>query len=243
MKLNRILESAILNEFGVAHELQPFNTINSRDIDELAEVLEITQKAAAPWLEEVSNGSLEQYLMGYPFFRGRKGESRTVFYKRIREDRKPVDSSRETHDYINDYLMDKGAVAHRGNSAFVTRSMANAGAYGSVYYIFPVGQYSYTWIKGMTDFTTMFNELLRNVSGDDVSKMGELDLTQSNDKKVWDEALKRIINLNMEGKIFINEGIDRVMNEEVMIHADGMIYIDQRVFDRNKIRRALDEIE
>lgn len=62
-----------------------------------------------------------------------------------RENRKPKDSYQNLQDQLDEYLTEKGFTALRSNSLFVTGSKTATSTYGSMYVIFPLNGYKFTW--------------------------------------------------------------------------------------------------
>lgn len=114
---------------------------------------------------------------GLPLFRGfgTKEQAKATGAKEetIRQDRRPKDSSNESHDLMDLYFQKKLGKKIRSASLFCSGSQA-AGGYGFLHYVLPVGDYSYLWgsIKGepISDTLTLSkeidNQLLDNESND-----------------------------------------------------------------------------
>lgn len=75
-----------------------------------------------------------------------------TFTKKVRNDRRPRDSSEEMHDLYNKMIDVCGKFADRDNSVFVSGSHAMASGYGNPYVIVPIGNFSYTWHEEVEDW-------------------------------------------------------------------------------------------
>jgi hypothetical protein len=74
------------------------------------------------------------------------GNNALVFKGHPRADRKPTTSDPEMQKQLDTELSDAGFKALRGNSLFVTTDYDFAKAYGTMYLIFPVNGFAYTWM-------------------------------------------------------------------------------------------------
>jgi hypothetical protein len=200
-----------------------------REFDDLldgyepSQIVEIIERQCKPWLDEVSNGSLRRYL-GSPFYRGVKSRSH-FFYKPVRPDRQPKDTHPYVHDMFVDFLEKEDAVANRDNSAFISADPEDAARYGELFVIFPVGNFHYTWIKGINDLTGDFNVILQRVSDRHVRGMSEIDATDPKHRRFVDQAFKILKENIIKGGLFIDEFIRSAEDEEVLLHASGMYYV------------------
>lgn len=232
MKIERLLENKILKEDGVDQELKDFKFLDHDDLDGWNSVMNIVASYCKPWFDVISNGSVESYFYNEPFYRGSE-DSRHVFFRPIRKDRRPLETIEKVHHEFNDYLEEMGAVAHRGNSIFITRSRNIANAYGNIFYVFPVGQFNYTWIDNLTDFTLSFRSILRNHTD---KFMDTLDPdSYEDDYNAYTSAMSDMIE-RVKNNIHIDEGINKVKRQEVMVKAEGAIYINAKEFNYGVFR-------
>lgn len=106
-----------------------------------------------PYLKEVDYSPAIKYAL----LRG-INTTKTYIAKRVRlENRIPKDISTDTHNRINKYFQEHYGAQFR-NSMLVTSNLSQAEEYaygglniGSVYVIFPVGQFEYLWSPTVTD--------------------------------------------------------------------------------------------
>ena len=222
-----------LKESSLGDEIQNINANIDDDsiggpemLNQLKSLVQIIKVNCAPWLNAVSGGDLARYVSN-PFYRGNH-HPRRIFYKPVRTDREPRDSIPQVQNEINNFMQSLGAEAHRGNSAFITRDTDIAEGYGYVFMVFPVGPVSYTWIKGMEDFTGEFNTMLRKIAldttGENIDFMGNLNLDSVIHSHILEFTLEEM-KKEIKSNININKNINQVNDEEVIVKAEGMIYV------------------
>jgi len=68
--------------------------------------------------------------------------SKEKFFERdVRKNRTPRDTPIEIHTIFDNHFQKKTGIRLRSNSLFCVSGRNTAGAYGDVYYIFPIGKY------------------------------------------------------------------------------------------------------
>ena len=110
------------------------------------QVANFLKQKSAPWLEETSMGK-------YRVYRGfMKDPKHTAFTKKVRKNRAPKDSGKDSHvayDFLIKLCKKK---ANRSNAVFTTGSQWVADEYGKVYIVVPVGKFAYTWHEDHDDW-------------------------------------------------------------------------------------------
>lgn len=87
-------------------------------------------------------------------FRGMRGRSKTKAFKRtVRADRAPKDTSDELHKAMDDWFLEKFGFKARSNAMFATGHATIAGTYGSLYAVFPIGDFEFVWSPNVDDLT------------------------------------------------------------------------------------------
>jgi len=86
-----------------------------------------------PYLQEMQRNN---YL---PLYSGRDSKI-PFFIKRIRKDRKPLDTPEGVHNLFNKYFKEKFGYNLRNESIFLTMNRAFARGYGDIHVIFPTGR-------------------------------------------------------------------------------------------------------
>jgi len=134
-------------------------------------------------------------------YRGISGEASDIFFGRSPVNRTPVDTSPELHNLINKKLREFGFIACRDNSIFTSSHRMTADYYGSMYVIFPLDGFDYTWSPKIRDF---FNE---------ISGYGEYDIKTDNLENMTRKDFEKTFGYIQ------NQGIDVAIatEKEVMI--------------------------
>ena len=87
-------------------------------------------------------------------FRGMRGRSKTRAFKRgVRADRAPKDTSDKLHKAMDDWFLEKFGFRARSNAMFATGHATVAGTYGSLYAVFPIGDFEFVWSPNADDLT------------------------------------------------------------------------------------------
>lgn len=87
-----------------------------------------------------------------PLYRG-LNHSDNFIKKQRRIDRKPLGTNVFRHKLAVTAFNELGFTANRDNSYFCTGAMDQADEFGTIYYIFPIGEFSFTWSPDVKDFT------------------------------------------------------------------------------------------
>ncbi len=115
------------------------------------------------WLREYNNKTLEIW------YSGRYGKD-SHYEGVIRTERTPLNMDKDVHYRLDDIFFSKFGVKYRSNSIFVTGDASEAGEYGKIYLIFPIGKYQYTWSPSINDLY-LFSDIL---GGDDQTRIDGL---------------------------------------------------------------------
>lgn len=125
----------------------------------------------APWIKihcsEFLNASGQT-----PLYRGIDKQKQLPHLKKIKQgifignsriDRKPVCSDPDAQDAIDAHLIASGLNAVRSNSIFCSGRRTQAQLYGSIYYIFPLNGFTFTWNPDISDLFTCWPVSLSKV--------------------------------------------------------------------------------
>ncbi len=113
-------------------------------------VLELIRKNCKPFLKE-SGG---QFL-----FRGtKKRVPRGMAKITTRPDRRPLDTPKELHDYMDKHFKKKFGWKGRSEGVFCLGDEHEASVYGYTYAMFPIGQFKFIWSPSIMDLTSDFRE-------------------------------------------------------------------------------------
>jgi len=118
------------------------------DQNDLADQLvKYLAKNASPWMNATNWGTLT-------FYRGVQSHQDRLYYRyKIRQNRRPRDSSEDYHQAYNAVIEVAGGVANRSNSAFITTNEQMAQNYGDVYVFMALGPFHSTYHRLWADWT------------------------------------------------------------------------------------------
>lgn len=120
---------------------------NTPSLDEFKELIE---KQCQPFLKLV--GGIDNALSDNALYRGINRPTWESTYK-VRKDREPRNSGVALHNALNDVLVKQTGIKHRSESIFVTGSKIDAREYGSVHFVFPVGDFQFAYVEDVADLT------------------------------------------------------------------------------------------
>lgn len=120
---------------------------NTPTLDEFQVAIE---HKCQPFLKLV--GGYDEATMDNAMYRGINRPTWQPTYK-VRKNREPRNSGKELHDALNVALVKQTGIKHRSESIFVTGSKIDAVEYGSVHYIFPIGDFKFAYLDNVDDVT------------------------------------------------------------------------------------------
>lgn len=167
------------------------------------------------------------YLLQWPVnpvFRGVKGKPDKAFKQSVRSDRKPRDSSLETHNAIDDWFLKKFGFKARSETVFVTGDYKTAKKYGKVYAVFPIGEFKFVWSPDIKD-------LGEEVGNDDIADIHDI----LDDSYFDDDHLGIAIGSKNEIMIKCKEYYAVPINGKQDIQAMKDLFEEFRVEHRNSI--------
>ena len=140
-------------------EFEKSVTANGRPIkmDNLFKALTKNCKEIIKVYQELNrnNFNKQQFL-----FRGIRASDDAIYGKPF-DARKPKDSNTELHDLVNNTIGELGFEANRENAMFVTGDRSQASGYGnSLYVMFPVDGFTFTWSRTVKDLILDSNKKL-----------------------------------------------------------------------------------
>jgi len=110
------------------------------------EALKLILSKGMPYLNEVD---------GKLLYSGRN-DSPKIFKADYRTNRKPMTTSMEVQNKLDDAMKKMGIEALRSNSIFLTLNYESSKGYGKPMLIFPLGEYNYHWYYGIGDLTILY---------------------------------------------------------------------------------------
>lgn len=96
--------------------------------------------------EWFKNNSIDDLL-----YRGIKDDSLEIFKGKVLKNRKPLDSTKNLHDFYNAAFIHKFKILLRSQSLFCSLVKSVANSYGKIYVIFPIGNYDLYWSDNVKD--------------------------------------------------------------------------------------------
>ena len=111
------------------------------------------KKDCQPFIKEIKNPNCFLYS-------GRK-EKLPYIKKKVRKDRKPLDTPEVIHNALNDIFKKKFGIKLRSESLFVSKCIGQASGYGTPYIILPIGKYK---LYSNTDITDLYSSLNQYVN-------------------------------------------------------------------------------
>ncbi len=118
-----------------------------------------------------------------------------MFKQDIRKDRFPSDTPLVIHNLINNEFQKSFGVKARSQSLFAVMNPKQSELYGTIYYVFPVGdKYSFIYSKEVKDLFSDFDSLLKNKYNIHlkIAKIFEYDKV---DKLVWNHDIYTYVDI------------------------------------------------
>lgn len=118
----------------------------------------------APWLKAFPDVSIyrgigktnDPMLRSIPVKNLTKPPYSQALIGAVRNDRRPRDLAKSTHNVLNNLFVSKVGVPLRSASLFVSKSTDTASTYGTVFNILPIGEFHYAWSKYFNDPYSLF---------------------------------------------------------------------------------------
>ena len=118
--------------------------VNEDGAEDLQEALDYMGVHCSKFLKDAMRG-------GRFMWSGRKNRHSNWFVGDVRKGRRPVDSSNQLHDKMDDMFLKKFGFRARSNVLFCTGSHNTTSYYGNTYSIWPIGDYKFVWSPSVRD--------------------------------------------------------------------------------------------
>jgi hypothetical protein len=115
----------------------------NKEAEKIDKIIPKVKSQCKPWLSKVKSNP-------YAIIRGIRGAS-DIMKKKVRQDRKPLDTTQIEHEEIDKAFYDAFGWKPRSSGLFVTPDVPRGGAYGRPMVIFPIGKVKYLWSKDIGD--------------------------------------------------------------------------------------------
>ena len=176
-------------------------------------------------------------------YRGVRNPQHLFGIRKVRQNRKPVDNSKDVHRYFDKVLYEMFGWRARSNSLFCTGSISQTGDYGEPYVIFPIGKYNYLHSDVIfdlyLDLIKLPSHLINILKKYDLDKIiNWMDIFDKKFRKNNDITEKDVINIVKDICALYkkNAGIDKAAKslKEVMMHCNEYIEVDRNYFVQNQ---------
>jgi len=147
--------------------------VNERPVkmDNLFKALAKNCKEIIKVYKELNRNNFEREKF---LFRGIRSSDDALYGKPF-ESRKPKDSNQDLHELVNGTIKHLGFEANRENAMFVTGDRSQASGYGhSLYVLFPVDGFKFTWSKTVKDLVLDNNKRRDLLDQEVVPKLREM---------------------------------------------------------------------
>lgn len=118
-----------------------------REIEMLHAVKQI-KKDCQPFLKQFGGHLLYR---GSPSFGTGKGPAKFFQKRAVRTDRNPLSTDPDIHRVTDEWFKEKFGIAGRSGALFTTGGFIEARGYGTVYCIFPIGEFKFVWSPTVRD--------------------------------------------------------------------------------------------
>jgi len=189
------------------------------DIISIEQMAKLFSKDCKPFFKDFYN-----IWDGEFFLSGRKNATSIFDKKRVRTDRRPLDTPEDIHNLINHWFYKKFGIKARGSSIFCTFSHTISTDYGISYYIIPIGKYAAIASPNIKDF-------YGNIIDDGT---GNLDMNSEDDKEY-------IINSLEKGNYKINKRF-KDNQTEYMVSCKEYYMIESYYMTEDIIEQVLTEM-
>jgi transcription antitermination factor NusG len=148
------------------------STVNDRPVkmDNLFKALAKHCKEIIKVYKELNENNFDRERF---LFRGIKSSDDAVYGKPF-EAREPKDSDRALHDLVNGTINNLGFEANRENAMFASGDRVQASNYGSLYIMFPMDGFKFTWSKTVKDLVLGRSTKLEMLDKEVVRQLREL---------------------------------------------------------------------
>lgn len=173
-------------------------------------------KNCQPLLEKV--GYDAKFAMS--LFRGFKNPpEEKLAIRHVRQDRKPVDTPKPIHDYIDQWFYQKFGHHYRSNALFAFGSSTRlASNYGDVHIVLPIGNFSFVWAPTVLDlFGEIRERLIEERSKGNLPQSDMDKLAQDNNKQMFTILDKLLSHAGYTDQNFKKAVF---MGREIMINTD-----------------------
>jgi len=126
----------------------------SQELVDSFRFVEQIKRDCQPFLQQVNNQPFNKFAL----YRGIHNTEEPFVTKEVRlKNRKPSDTSLTMHQIIQGYFKKTYGEAYR-SAMFTTGDRSTADEYGTLYKIFPIGDFTFLWSKEIEDLYSILDE-------------------------------------------------------------------------------------
>jgi hypothetical protein len=134
----------------------------------IREVVTEAEKLASPvrlvtLLQQNCKPFLSQAGWDHPMYRGVTRELPAVSLQQNIANRRPVNTVASLSNLADSWFVEHTGIKFRSNAVFAAGDLATARSYGTVYVMFPIGEFKFCWSPVVEDMFMMINDLNNRV--------------------------------------------------------------------------------
>ena len=156
-----------------------------------------------------------------------------LFIANVRPDRKPTDTPLPIHEFMDNWFYKKFGVKFRSNAMFATKSTGSSQIYGTVYVVFPIGEFKYCYSTVVSDLyvditSKIESKLSSHYAPLSKEKFNDFLSDEDNVKFSLDIVEKLLSDLN-----YVNNNLKNVTNyPEIMINCKSYLAIKESEYEK-----------
>jgi hypothetical protein len=195
------------------------------------------------------------FLKGEVLLRGMKIPTSKIDRLTTIKDRSPKDSSPRLMRTLDSYFEKNYHTSFRKNSVFCTNDANEAGSYGPLFYIFPIGKFEYAWSPSIIDAWIFFENCFHPRGLKEICKTLGLDfrMFQRGDSRQagdpanaeWYQIISDYLEAAKPYKV--NEGLEtflKIKNAqdqvEIMIHCNEFYAIRANDYGQELVKQLME---
>lgn len=127
--------------------------------NEYQQAADLIVRNCQPYLTAIKN-QLESNIL----YRGINVQpgAKVIIQSKCPVNRKPTLTPIEQHHAADDWFFEKTGIRYRSNAVFCTGNRGDAGSYGNMFIIFPIGNFSFCYSPKIDDLTPELDEAVDN---------------------------------------------------------------------------------
>lgn len=123
------------------------HTLSSQE--EIDTIIKIIKDNCQPFLDQIQSLDLSQHRL----YRGMQSYSK-YGSRQVHNNRPPVSTDLRVHKIMDEWFLQNVGFRARSEAVFGTGDYDTASLYGTVYSIFPIGEFKFCWSENVSDMYT-----------------------------------------------------------------------------------------